>query len=106
MIYLASPYSHPDPFEREHRYVTVLKVLTEQFLAKRIWAYSPIVHCHELAKVSTLPKDMEFWSDYNHHMLSLCEELVVVRMDGWESSRGVKAEILWAEGMNIPVRYL
>lgn len=93
MIYLASPYTHPDPFVREMRYVSTMKVLVEQYLLKARWAYSPIVHCHELAKIGDLPKDGSFWKQYDFHMLELAEELHILRLDGWTSSEGIKNEL-------------
>lgn len=102
MIYLASPYSHPDPFIREQRYLAVMKVLGDM-LANRQWAYSPIVHCHELKKVRDLPPGHEFWLEYDFHILNRCGVLVVVPLEGWMESKGVAAEIAEANRAQIPV---
>lgn len=106
MIYLASPYTHPDAFIREQRYVCVLKVLHD-FLVQRKWAYSPIVHCHEAAKVGSLPPDAEFWEEYDFHMLALAESMTVVMLPDWEKSRGVEREIEFCRReLGIPIVYL
>lgn len=106
MIYLASPYTHPDPFIREERYLRACKVLAEQYLAKKRWAYSPIVHCHELAKIVQLPREASFWGDYNHHMLTYSSALHVLRIDGWMESAGVEQEIKWADELGKPVEFI
>lgn len=105
MKYLGSPYSDPDPYVREERYLRASKVLTE-LLAQRIWTYSPIVHCHELAKIGGLPIEADFWTEYDFHMLSLSNELFVLRIEGWDKSVGLAAEIKKAVQLNIPYRLI
>jgi hypothetical protein len=93
MIYLASPYSDEDPKVQQRRYEAVRK-MTAGFLERRFFIYSPIVHCHDLAAHHDLPKDFEFWRDYDFHMLDLAEQLWVLMLDGWNTSKGVTAEVL------------
>ena len=105
MIYLASPYTHSDPFVREERYLRASKALTF-LLSRHEWAYSPIVHCHELAKIGGLPPDAGFWQDYDFYMLGKCDKFYILRIEGWEQSKGVAAEKAEAERLSIPVTYL
>lgn len=105
MIYLASPYSRPDAFVREQRYLQAAKA-TVHLLHKREWVYSPIVHCHTIAQLGDLPKDFDFWRDYNFAMLEKADKLLILRVEGWENSVGVKAEIAHASQLNKPVEYL
>lgn len=96
MIYVASPYSHPAPAMREHRYRAV-EEYTFTLLRNRSWCYSPIVHCHHLAARFQLPFTADFWGEYNERMLERCDALHVLQLPGWEDSRGVQAEIrYWA----------
>ena len=104
-VYLASPYSHADASVRESRYEAA-SYATAHLLNQRTWVYSPIVHCHELAKKFDLPTDFKFWKDYNFAMLSHARKLIILRCDGWEASKGVAAEKIEAERLNIPVEYL
>lgn len=103
MIYLASPYSHPDPLIMKTRFL-----LAEQTVAvyTRVGAhvYSPIVHYHELAGKYKLPTDFQFWRRINMDMLRLAADMWVLDIPGWESSAGVQAEIkMWNEfGMFSP----
>ena len=55
--------------------------------------YSPIVHCHELAKIADLPREAAFWMKYNFTMLAAAEILGVLMLPGWKESVGVTAEI-------------
>lgn len=94
-IYLASPYSSPDPLIRKTRFLLAEQV-TAAMLTRREWVYSPIVHCHELAMRHELPGAFAFWKDYNFAMLQQATALIVLAIPGWKESRGTQAEIgLW-----------
>lgn len=105
MIYLASPYSHPSPFVREIRYLLTMKKLAN-LLKQEIVVYSPIVHCHELAKIAGLPSHADFWRKYNFAMMNAGEALYVFCLEGWKESVGVKEEIAHAQYMKMPIQYL
>ena len=104
-IYLASPYSHPDPAVKTARYRAALNA-TRFLLEKKIWVHSPIVHCHYLAIEAGLPDNFEFWQEYNFAILERAEEMLILRMEGTEESRGVKAEMAEATRLGIPWSYL
>ena len=68
--------------------------------------FSPILHCHPLAQHHALPGNYEFWRNYNHHMLRLCTEVWVIRVQGWEDSEGVRGEIAEAFAHNILTKHV
>lgn len=103
--YLASPYMHEDPFVMELRYLHVSKVLAARLL-KREWTYSPIVHCHELAKTWSMPKHAAFWRAFDLAMLAKADSFIILRIDGWNESAGIAEEKFEAERLNIPVGYI
>lgn len=105
MIYLASPYSHPDLNIMHQRYVQTMKH-TAKLLFQGKHVFSPIVHCHELARWFNLPTEYNFWLEYNQHMLARADELLVLCLEGWSESKGVAGEIEFARVLNIPVEYL
>lgn len=103
-IYIASPYTHPKADVMEERY-EIVSGHTAFLLNKGIHVFSPIVHCHELAKTFGLPRHAEFWNAYNVTMLRAAGQLLVLTMEGWHESRGVKHEIYIAELLHIPLKY-
>ena len=105
IAYLASPYSHPDPMVRQQRFETVCFVAAK-LMQQGNYVFSPIAHTHPIAVKGELPKDFDFWEGFDREMLKGCGELLVVRMDGWEASKGVAAEIKIANELGIPVKYL
>jgi hypothetical protein len=103
--YLASPYSHPLATTRELRYRDARQA-TAWLLRHRIWAYSPIVHTHEMAIAGGMPADAAFWQDYNHAMIDQADELLVLTIEGWKESVGVTEEITYASDLNLPIRLM
>jgi hypothetical protein len=104
-VYLASPYSHPDPLVRESRYAAA-KHAVKFLLGRKIWVYSPIVHCHVLAGEEKLPFDFSAWEAYNYAMLEHASKLFILRIDGTDQSKGVAAEIVEAARLGISYEYL
>ena len=101
MIYLASPYSDPDPDVRNLRYS-----LTKSFCAWKIkhgyFIYSPIVHCHWMASQHNLPKDAEFWHKYNVNMLRRADAFWILQLEGWQFSVGIGQEKALADKLDLP----
>lgn len=103
--YLACPYSDKLASVRQTRYLQVAEV-TAKLLLKDIHVYSPIVHCHDLALRFKLPADFTFWCKYNYAMLAKASSLTLLELDGWETSKGVQAEIQYATNNSIPIQRL
>lgn len=103
-IYLASPYSHPDPTVREARFKAVCKKAAE-YLSEGKCVFSPIAHSHPL--VEFLPEekcmDFEFWMKADLPILRDAAELHILMLEGWHGSRGVQRETEYADAIGIPV---
>jgi len=104
MIYLASPYSHPDPAVRFQRYRDACRAAVALIKAGHE-IFSPIAHSHALVEHG-LPIDWSFWERHDRHHLIHCDEVVVLTLDGWEVSIGVREELRMATEMKKPVHYL
>ena len=103
MLYLASPYSHPDPAVREQRFKAVCCMAARLMLDNK-FVYAPIVHCHPLAPYY-VPTDWAFWEHHARWHIERCNEVLVYALDGWDESVGVQAEIKIALALHKPVRY-
>ena len=104
MNYLASPYTGTQ-HEMRKRYGLALRA-TASLIAEKIWTYSPIVHCHEMAVLYNMPRDIDFWREYDTDTVHTCRELYVLQIPGWQESAGVAYEMRLAEKYNKPIRYL
>lgn len=104
MIYLASPYSHPEPAVRQERFEAVCRAAAE-LIRQGYVVFSPIAHSHGIAQHG-LPLDWGYWERHDRRLLAACDELWVLMLDGWEDSRGVQAEVAIAQAMGKPVRFV
>ena len=103
-IYLATVYSGT-PKQQEERFVKVNKIAAD-LMAKGFLVFSPISHTHPIALAGDLPKDWEFWKEYDSTFIKWADEIHVFMQDGWKKSTGVTAEIRIAKKLNKPVLFI
>lgn len=101
-IYVASPYSHPDPEVRESRFQFVLRVCAV-CVELGIPTYSPIVHFHPIDKVlnPTTSRSSDFWIPFWKPMLLNSSLLLILPFNGYNESVGIKEERKVADSANI-----
>lgn len=104
MIYLASPYSHPDPAIRQARFDAACRAAATLIRAGHA-VISPVVQGHPLAAFG-LPTDWQFWETLDRQQLARCDEVVVLTLAGWRESVGVQTEIRIAAELGKPVQYV
>lgn len=104
MIYLAGPYSHPDADIRQRRYEQLTAKAAELMIEGHV-VFSPITHGHAIAEAHDLPGDFEWWESQCLGMLLHATKLIVLTLDGYETSKGVNAELMYAISLGIPVEY-
>jgi Domain of unknown function (DUF1937) len=103
VIYLASPYSHPEQAIREQRFRDACHAAASLMrLGQQV--FSPIAHGHPLTRHG-IPGDWSFWERHAHWYLERCDEVVVLTLDGWEQSVGVRAELDLATTSHKPIWY-
>lgn len=105
LIYLATPYSHPDQAVMEARFDAACRV-TGELMQQGRKAFSPIAHTHPIAVRCDLPRGWDFWHAYDLAMLQACTELIVVKMPGWEQSKGIAGEIEIMKQLGKPISYM
>lgn len=104
MIYLASPYTHPQLIVRRERFNAVCRKAAEMMRGGML-VFSPIAHSHPMTEYG-LPPEWDYWERYDRAMLERCTELVVFMLPGWRESKGVCAEIEIARQLGKPVKYI
>lgn len=110
--YLASPYTPIDVSDaaecraiREERYEASCRAAAKLMHEGKV-TFSPIVHSHPIERYFDGPESGEFWKRQDEPYLTLCTEMVVLMLPGWEESRGVKHEIEVARFRGIPISYM
>lgn len=105
MIYLASPYSDPDPQVMEERYQRTFRYTTIQLL-NHVPIFSPIVYGYPFHATGALSGDADTWKFLNVAMVNAAHQVHVLTLPGWNTSKGVSIEIDLAHRLNIPVSYV
>jgi len=104
IAYLGPPYAHPDPEVRNFRVHAVTLMAFELRKQGRL-VYSPITHNIPLDRLVFFG-DWQTWRDFDHGMLARCDKLLALQLPGCEKSKGLAAEIQFAQEKGIPVEYL
>jgi nucleoside 2-deoxyribosyltransferase len=104
MIYLASPYTHIDPAVRQRRFESACRAAAA-LICRGQTVFSPIAHSHVICSFG-VPLDWRFWARHDRRYLEVCDEMVVLMLDGWRESIGVQAEIAIARELGKPVSFL
>ncbi len=105
LAYLACPYKHHDPKVMSERHAHVNQVLYH-LMKKGIHAFSPLTHNIPVIQLGLNYSWEDYWQDFDLGMLSRSSKLYVLKLPGWETSRGVTAEIAKAKELNLPIEYL
>lgn len=103
--YLATPYS---------KYADGIEAAAIEARRAMMWlrrqgvkVYSPIVWTHEIAWETGIdPVDCDFWLQVDRPLMERASCLIVVKMPGWQESRGVAVEIEYFKSAGKPVFYL
>lgn len=93
MIYVAGPYTRPDPVENTHR---AIRVGIDLYETKLMVPFVPHV---SLLTHLVVPRPYGFWLDYDIHFLAHCD--AVYRLNG--ESSGADDEVAWAHDNDLPV---
>lgn len=104
LVYLAAPYSHPDPAVREARFQAANRA-AGAMMAEGLHVFSPISHTHPIALCCDLPLGWDYWEAFDRAILSRCSSVVVLRLDGWKESTGVRHEMAIAAELDLPVSF-
>ncbi len=105
MTYLATPYSHPDHAVMEQRFHDACLVAGALMRTGEV-IFCPIAHTHPIAVRCELPRGFDYWEKYDREILGRCTKLVVVKMDGWQDSKGIAGEIAIATELGLPIHYI
>ena len=112
LIYLASPYSDPSHDVKVMRFEAVCRVAFNLIKKTDNVFFVPIAMSHAIETEASDVKGLilslphEKWMQQDLAILKRCDELMVVCLPGWKTSKGVTEEIAFAKEHNIPITYL
>lgn len=105
MEYLACPYRHSDPLVQRKRCAAAHYTTAQLFAAGRR-VFSPLTHNEILIDILDDALPGEQWLAFDLGVLAACKKLLILKMEGWDLSKGVRREILFAQERGLPVEEL
>jgi hypothetical protein len=102
--YMACPYSsYPQGREESFRLANLgaAHLMVEH---NRV-VFSPITHSHVLDNYTEDPTH-SFWLTQDYYWIVLCDELCVLKLEGWDRSFGIGWELALAEERGKDIWYL
>ena len=105
--YISNPYNGTED-QRESRAQIAARV-SGLLLKRGIHAWSPIVHNHAMMKTFqefSLEERRTLMLDFDFSLLRASRGMIVLEIDGWDKSYGVKAEIELCRQLQLPIKYL
>lgn len=114
-IYLASPYTALradetyDDILMQERYTAVTECF-QKLVGAGLIIYCPITMTHH---IDCLHRNLHgnrmppsFWYEFDKPFLQAASQLFVLKLPGWEDSKGLQEEIKTAKGRNLSITYL
>ncbi len=105
VLYLGIPYSDPDPAVRQQRFEHSQRC-SAQLIQHGYAVISPICMGHSIVSGTDIPESFEAWKTVCFRMLEASDVLCVLKVEGWEKSIGLHAEIAHAQHLGKPVLFL
>lgn len=105
LVYIASPYSNVE--DKENLMKTVA-YYSGKYMKEHPgeYAITGLVHHYACQEHADLGTDWNFWKNFCVEFLRKFDKLVVLKIEGWDKSRGVAAEIELASILNIPIEFI
>ena len=102
LLYLACPFTHNDPAIREHRYRTSC-IAAAKLMKSGIVVFNPLSHSVPINEFLSDIDSHEFWMSMDLPILRRCDEVLILGLEGWRESRGVRAEMFEAMALAKPI---
>lgn len=105
--YISNPYN--GTVEQRETRVQIAAQVCGLLLKKGLHAWSLIVHNHAMMKTFnqfTLEERRSLILDFDFSLLKASSGMIVLKIDGWKESYGVRAEIGLCKKLSIPIFYL
>jgi hypothetical protein len=105
LIYLASPYTHPNK-NIEDRRAKAITIIAGKLICNGHHIFCPVAHCHKMNRYCNLGGKFEYWREFDEKMISVCNELWIATLQDWDKSVGIKAEVEMTTARSMPLRYV
>jgi hypothetical protein len=102
--YLATPYSRY-PYGPVGAFKDAVSAAATCIKAG-VMVFSPIAHSHPIAVTGQIAGHFEQWAALDEAMIAASNGMIVVEMEGWQESAGIKAEIDLCHKLEKPIYFM
>ena len=102
MLYLACPFTHSEPSIREYRY-RMSCIAAAKLMRHGIVVFNPLSHSVPINEFLSDVDSHEFWMSMDLPILQRSTELLILGLEGWTKSRGVRSEMFEAMAYAKPI---
>lgn len=102
MIYIACPYSKLSARGKRIALYACEAYACMQYDTHRAMCYAPLIYGADIEYMYSI----EVWYEHCLRILSACDEIHVLMLDGWQESIGMQKEMQYAQGNSISIRYI
>ena len=104
LYYIACPYSHKNKAVMTQRYYDQ-RYASWRLMGAGYHLIQPVEMCHHITRRYHMPSGYAYWKERDRLLLSRCDGIIVVMMDGYMQSVGVQDEVAYARFLHMPVYY-
>lgn len=104
VIYIGCPYTGTDD-QKQKRYEEVTSFAAKLVESGNI-VYSPITHSHPIESRMNKKMSSGEWVKFDAPFMEICNRMIVVMMDGWENSLGLRHEIAYFRSIGIEPEFI
>lgn len=107
LVYIACPYASHDPQLRAGRVLVASMAAADVAQSAKQVPFSPLTHGDTMRQFlpDGVARDHHFWMDMDITFLAACDLLLVLPLQGWRLSEGVKEEIEFATRCRTPIKF-
>ncbi len=102
MLYLCCPYSHPDPAVQLYRYQKACRAQAK-LIEAGIVVFSPLANSIPAVELGGLTASHDQFMALDLPILQRSDEMLILGLENWEQSLGVKKEMFEALALRKPV---
>lgn len=110
VVFLGGPYWHEDPEVRSWRAVQYSKAVAAIVTGpsgESTMVYSPVAYGHAIdGYFDDRGVSESYWRRHGIAMLRRSDQLWILKLEGWEESRGLEAELDVARRSNMEITYI
>ena len=102
MIYISCPYTHVDLAVQKYRY-RISCIAASKLFAAGIVCFNPLANSVPAVEFGGIDLTHSQWLDIDFEILRRCDEILLLGLEGWRQSVGVKSELCEAMARGKPV---